>query len=171
MGVERGRRRVGGVVITCGSCARREGSLCSRARAVGHEIGFRAQRSGHPYRRSSRSKSRSEAPADSSADAGATGRCGRSCIVVEVVKFRALDRSWDPGGLLEPLPPPWSVFPQQRWGKDGQCPSSSFGPHKQPTHKPTPYQAYLPADVLIHLPHIASLARCVRPISVPFNIK
>ena len=47
-------------------------------------------------RRSSRSKSSSEAPTDSDADAGATGRCGRSCIVAEVVKFRALDRSWDP---------------------------------------------------------------------------
>ena len=49
MGVKRGRRRVGGVVITCGSRARREGSLRSRACAVGPGIGFRAQRSVHPY--------------------------------------------------------------------------------------------------------------------------
>ena len=37
--------RVGGDIITCDSRARREGSPHSRARAVGHEIGFRAQRS------------------------------------------------------------------------------------------------------------------------------
>ena len=49
MGVKRGRRRVGGVVITCGSRAGREGSPRSRVRAVGHEIGFRAQRSDYPY--------------------------------------------------------------------------------------------------------------------------
>ena len=49
MGVKRGRRQVGGVVITCSSRARREGSPRSRARAVGHEIGFRAQRSDYPY--------------------------------------------------------------------------------------------------------------------------
>ena len=44
--------RVGGAAnnITCGSRARHEGSPCSRARAVGHEIGFRAQRSDYPYR-------------------------------------------------------------------------------------------------------------------------
>ena len=49
MGVKRGRRRVGGIVITCGSRARREGSPRSRARAVGHGVGFRAQRSDYPY--------------------------------------------------------------------------------------------------------------------------
>ena len=56
MGVERGRRRVGGVVITCGSRARREGSPRSRARAVGHGIGFRAQRSVYPYKKVGRLK-------------------------------------------------------------------------------------------------------------------
>ena len=49
MMVQRGRRRVGGVGITCGSCAQREGSPRSRARAVGHGIGFQAQRSVYPY--------------------------------------------------------------------------------------------------------------------------
>ena len=49
MMVQRGRRRVGGVVITCSSRARCEGSLRLRARAAGHEIRFRAQRSDHPY--------------------------------------------------------------------------------------------------------------------------
>ena len=49
MGVERGRRRVGGIVITCSSCARCKGSPRSRARAVGHGIGFRAQHSVYPY--------------------------------------------------------------------------------------------------------------------------
>ena len=49
MGVKRGQRRVGGIVIMCGSRARREGSLRSRACAVGHEIGFRAQCSDYPY--------------------------------------------------------------------------------------------------------------------------
>ena len=41
--------RVGGDIITCDSRAQREGSPRSRACAVGHEIGFRAQRSIHPY--------------------------------------------------------------------------------------------------------------------------
>ena len=43
--------RVGGAAnnITCGSRARHESSPRSRARAVGHEIGFRAQRSDYPY--------------------------------------------------------------------------------------------------------------------------
>ena len=42
--------RVGGDIITCDSRARREGSPRSRARAMGHEIGFQAQRSIHPYK-------------------------------------------------------------------------------------------------------------------------
>ena len=43
--------RVGGAAnnITCGSRARHEGSPHSRAHAVGHEIGFRAQCSDYPY--------------------------------------------------------------------------------------------------------------------------
>ena len=49
MRVKRGQRRVGGVVITCGSHTRCEGSPHSRARAVGHGIGFRAQCSDYPY--------------------------------------------------------------------------------------------------------------------------
>ena len=54
MGVEQGRRRVGGIVIMCSSCARRKGSLHSRTCAVGHGIGFWAQCSDYPYIRSSK---------------------------------------------------------------------------------------------------------------------
>ena len=54
----RGRRRVGGNCITCDSRARRARvTYCyctvisppSKARAVGHGIGFQAQRAMHPY--------------------------------------------------------------------------------------------------------------------------